>query len=371
LLARSHGCEVISRASAAAFAKSGGTIRDAGRELDVRYIIEGEIRTAGTALRISASLVDTVQDKVIWSDAFEANIDDISSVSQSLAEKVASYLGIELTRAEVHRSRRRPRSRKSRDLLLRARGIQFDEGLNRASFGHAAELLEKAIKADPENADAHALLSVLMALSSNFGFSEPSDEYNEKMLLACQRALEIDDPSSEVLGYVGCAYCDVQRFDQGLPLLDRAIELDPSNAQAKAALGTSLIIKGRLEEGVVLIEEALRLSPAYKGIAAWATVLAGAYLMLDRLAEASSSISQALRCDPTFYPTHLTAALLALKKGDMEAAERHAREAKRIDPQLDARATIRVVGRKAAEVLGQWLGLESQPASKLIGSRPN
>ncbi|MBW2397590.1 MAG: tetratricopeptide repeat protein [Deltaproteobacteria bacterium] len=362
LLARSRGCEVISRRSSSVFVESGKATREAGSELDVRYVVEGELRSTATGLRILSSLIDTTRDKVIWSDSFETRSDDIYSVSQALAERVASHLGIELTRAEVVHSRRRPRSRAARDLVLRARGIQFDEGLNRDSFARATELLEEAIAAEPDDADAHGYLALLLALSQLFGFNEAGDEHTGKVLHACRRALEIDDPSSDVLGYVGCAYCDIKRYEQGLPLLERAVELDPSNAQAKAALGTAFVGLKRFEEGAAWIEDALRLTPAYKGNATWATVLVGAYLRLGRPDDAEASIAQALRCDPTFFPAHLVAALVAVSKGDPETAERHVLEARRINPELDEGTVSRFLGRRAAGLLGQWIGAEATPA---------
>jgi tetratricopeptide (TPR) repeat protein len=159
----------------------------------------------------------------------------------------------------------------------------------------------------------------------------------------------------------GCAYCDLKQFDQGLALLERAIELNPSNAQAKAAQGAACISLERLEEGASAIKDTLRLTPAYKGIAPWATVLSGAYLRLDQLDQASASLEQALRCDPSFFPTHLTAALLALREGNPAAAERHAREAKRVYPELESETVERIVGGPAAEMLAPWLESETVP----------
>jgi len=362
LLARSRGCEVISRRSSTVFAQSGKPTREAGSDLDVRYVVEGDVRRVAAGLRISASLIDTTRDKVVWSDSFETPSDDILSVSQSLAEEVGSHLGLELTRAEVVHSRRRPGSRAARDLILRARGIQFDEGLNRNSFSRATALLEEAIAVEPDDAEAHGYLALLLALCQVFGFVDASNEHTEKVLRACHRALEIDDPSSDVLGHVGCAYCDIKRYEQGVPLLERAVELNPSNAQAKAALGTAFVGLKRFEAGAALIEDALRLTPAYKGNAPWATVLVGAYLQLDRPSEAEASIAQALRCDPTFFPAHLLAALVAVSRGDSQTAERHVREARRINPELDQGAAARLVGRRAAGVLARWFGAEAKPA---------
>lgn len=355
LLARNRGCEVISRRSATAFANGGGTTGDAGRTLDVRYVVEGQLSSARSGLRIGASLVDTSRDEVVWSDAFEIDSDDFAGVAQSLAERVAAHLGIELIRAEVGRAKRQPSDREARDLFLGAHGVLFTEGHNKESYARAIDLLSQAIARDPEYADAHGLLALLVGLGNVFGFFDSEADARERSLAACRRAIEIDDQSSDVLGYVGCAYCDLQLYDQGVALLERAIELNPSNAQAKAALGTAFIGQGRLEDGAAKIEEALRLTPAYKGIAPWATVLAGAYLRLGRLDDAATSIDQALRCDPSFFPTQLSAAMLAVLRSDPETAARHTHEAKRINPNLALETVEQLVGHNAAGQLAGWL----------------
>jgi len=360
MLARSSGCEVISRVSSMAFARRGGTIAEASGELDVQYVVEGRLRAAQDRLRVSANLIDTQRDRVLWSEDFESERDEASAVARPLAERVASHLGIELTRAEVGRSRLRPRSRAARDHLLAAQGVLFDEGHNRASYERAIALLERAIDADPSDAEAYGLLALLVALGKIFGFVDQSDATRAQAFDACRRAMELDDRSSIVLGYVGCAYCDLRESERGIPLLERAIEVNPSNAQARAALGTALIGSARATDGVAQLEHALQITPAYKGIAPWATVLATGYIRLGRLDEASASIDRALRYDPSFFPAYLAAVVVALAKGDRDTAERNAKEAKRINPDLDERAVSNLMGRSAVAAMSQWVDLRGR-----------
>jgi TolB-like protein/Tfp pilus assembly protein PilF len=359
LLARSRGCEVISSRSSDLFAMGGGTTREALNVLDVQYVVEGELRTVGGDLRIAARLIDTQHDSVVWTESFAASNEDAGIVSESVAQQVASHLGIELTRAEVGRSRRRSAHPVARDLVLSAQGVLFDEGHSRASYAHAISYLDQAIAADPEDAEAHAFLALLISLGKIFDFVDQSDPTREKALDACRRAIELDDRSSEVLGYAGCAYCDLRESEQGIPLLERAIELNPSNAQAKAALGTALIGQRRFSEGVAHLEDALRISPAYKGIAPWATVLASGYLRLGQLDEAAASIAQSLRCDPSFFPAYLMAAVVSLLTGDTNGIARNMREATRVNPDIDSRLLSRLMGRDYASELSKWL--EEEP----------
>lgn len=353
LLARSSGCEVISRLSATSFAVGGGRSSDAGRELGVRYVVEGQLRRAEDGLRVTASLVDTDDDRVVWSDVFEGPGSGASDISRQLGERIASHLGVEIARAEVGRAGRRPRSRAARDLMLTAQGILFAEGHHGHTYERATAPLEQATKKDPNSAEAFGMLALLFALGEVFGFFEKSDAFRARVLATCQRALEIDDRSSEVLGYVGCAYCDIGHYEQGIPLLERAVALNPSNAQAKAALGAGYAGVARLDEAIASTEDALRISPAFKGVAPWATLLARIYLAARRIDDAAAAVEQALRCDPTFFPAHLTAALVASRRGDESSARRHAEEAHRIRPGLDASALRRIVGSKSTETIQQ------------------
>ena len=204
------------------------------------------------------------------------------------------------------------------------------------------------------------MMALLYALGECFGFFERSEGFREKVFEICRRALDVDDRSSEVLGYVGCAYCDLRHYEQGLPLLERAVALNPSNAQARAALGTAFHGMRRFEEGAASLEAALETSPAYKGIAPWATVLAGSYLFLKRHEDAAAALASALRCDPNYFPAHLTGALMALRDGDAAAARRHLEEARRIEPGLRAEAITTIVGSEGARQLGR---LGEEPAA--------
>lgn len=302
LLARSDGCEVISSAACEAYAAGGGTSAGARDTLGIDYVVEGEVRSAAEGFRVTASLVDTKSQRILWSETFEVSASSESALSSRLAAQVASHLGIEIVRSEVGRARTRPRSRESRDLMLQAQGLLFAEGHHRSTYERAIALLEKATARTPDYAEAYGLMALLYALGNVFGFFERSEAFHEKVFAICQKAMELDDRSSEVLGFVGCAYCDLRQYDKGVPLLDRAIDHNPSNAQARAAMGAALHGLERYEESASRLEEALALSPAYKGIAPWATVLANSYLELGRLEEASEALTRATRCDPSFFP---------------------------------------------------------------------
>ena len=243
----------------------------------------------------------------------------------------------------------------SRDRVLAAQGVLYEEGHSRASYARAIGLLEQAIDAAPDDAEPHSLIAVLTALGHVFGFVDQNDTMRERAFEACRRAIELDDRSSEVLGFVGCAYCDLRQPEKGIPLLERAIESNPSNAQAKAALGTALIDGRRLNEGVEALEEALWITPAHKGIAPWSTVLSLGYLELGRREEAQASIDRSLRCDPDFYPAHLTAGIVSLLDGDTIEAERHVREAKHLHPSLDAPTAERLLGHDGASAIAAWI----------------
>lgn len=224
-----------------------------------------------------------------------------------------------------------------------------------SASGEAQERTEAGRAKDPEFADAYGWQALLYALGESFGFFEQSEAFRENVFGICRRALELDDRTSEVLGYVGWAYCDLHRDEEGVPLLERAVAHNPSNAQARAALGSAYKGLNRFQESASTLEAALEISPAYKGIALWATLLAGSYLYLylDRQEDAAATIDRALRWDPNFFPAHLTAALVALRRGDTAAARGHMDEARRIQPDLNLRAITLVLADAGARPILQ------------------
>jgi TolB-like protein len=352
LLARIPSYFVVSRLSAFSYKDKHVDVRLVGKQLGVKYAVEGRIRQGGDRVRVTIQLSDTETGEQLWAENFERDVDDVMSLQTDLAQQIASYLGTEVTRAEVKRVRESGVTNlEAWQLYNKARSAFEVTGWSKESFNTSIELLRQAIKKDPTLARAHAYLALVIAMGHGLGYLDWGDSVSQEVLDAGETALKLDGSASDVLGYAGCAYCDLRMYDRGLPLIERGIELDPSNAQAMAALGTSLINSGKPEEGVKALKAALKLTPAYGGVAVWSAMLASGWLRLGNLAEAEKEARFALKHDPRLAITHILLTETLLLQGLEDEAADQMSEALRVDPELTFAKVKHVAGRWVAEHL--------------------
>lgn len=348
LLARLPGFFVIARNSSFTYKGQQHDIRDVGRELGVRYVIEGSVRPMGSRLRITVQLVDAVTGNHLWAERFDRAADDIYEIQDEVTTGIVTRLEPELTRAEFEQMKRRPVA----DLdawayFQQANGLLSLKGWHEETFSEAADLYRKANALDPDFAASHARLSLLQALGHMVGYVSEPDE----ALAEAERALELDSRGSDVLGFAGCAISDLGYVTRGIELLERAIESDPSNAQAWAALGAALVVSRRVEEGVEKLAHGIRISPRDNRRAVWRGLLAMALGRQGKLEEAIEQARLACREDSKFHNSRVILAMLLVRAERPDEAKEAFDEALRIRPTLSEREMQGILGRRSAEIL--------------------
>ena len=337
LLAHVPDIFVISRNTAALYKDRKMDFRDIGRELGVRYLLEGSLRRRKGDLRITAQLIEAGSGAHLWAHNYDAPADRLDQIQDRLTQEIALQLGSELARAEFRLARRRPPADMDAwSLYQSARGTLMFKGWNQSSLRQAIEQLHKAIELDPTYAAPQAYLALLLALGHWTRLVDDLSAAHDESILLADRALELEPDSSEVLGYAGCAYSDLGYKERGVPLLERAIELDASNAQARAALGAALIVTGELDSGIEALSEAVRISPKDPGLALWATILALGTAFSGDIERAEEWSILAFKSDPHFFPCLVVRAWVQLARGEVEAAQTSIDEAGRLYPKLDA-----------------------------------
>ena len=348
LLARMPGFLVIARNSSFTYKGQQRDIRDVGRELGVRYVIEGSLRPMGKSLRITVQLVEAETGNHLWAERFDRAADDIYEILDEMTTGIVTRLEPALTRAEFEQIKRRPVA----DLdawayFQEANGLLALKGWHEETFTEAAELYRKANTLDPEFAASHARLSLLQALGHMVGYVSEPDE----ALAEAERALELDNRGSDVLGFAGCALSDLGHTTRGIELLESAVESDPSNAQAWAALGAALMVSKRLDEGVEKLAHGIRISPRDNRRAIWRGLLA---MGLGRQGKQDEAIEQArLACreDDKFHNSRVILTMLLIRAERLDEAKAALEEALRIRPGLCERELQGIVGRKGAQIV--------------------
>ena len=348
LLARIPSFFVIARNSSFSYKGQQRDIRQVGRELGVRYVVEGSLRPIGDRLRVTIQLIEAETGNHIWAERFDRAAADLFEVQDEITNAIVARLEPELTRAEFEVIRRRPPADMDAwDYYRKASGILSLKGWHERTFAEGAELYRKAIALDPEFAPARAALSLLLSLGHMIGHVTEPDE----ALAEADRALALDSDSSEVLGFAGCALSDIGHTIRGIELLEKAIEQDPSNAQAWVALGAALLTDRQPELAIEKLEHGLRISPRDNRLAVWGGIYALALGFVGRLDEAVEQARVACRRDDKLHNPRVVLAALLVDGDRLEEAASALAQARRIRPQLSLREARGIIGGRYAKAL--------------------
>jgi adenylate cyclase len=350
LLARIPSFFVIARNSSFSYKGKQRDIRQVGRELGVRYVVEGSLRPVGDRLRVTIQLIEAETGNHIWAERFDRTAADLFEVQDEITNAIVARLEPELTRAEFELIRRRPPADMDAwDYYRQARGILSMKGWHESTFAEGAELYRKAIALDPEFAPARAALSLLLAIGHLIGYVAESDE----ALSEADQALALDSDSSEVLGFAGCALSDIGHATRGIELLEKAIERNPSNAQAWVALGAAQLTNRQPERAIESLEHGLRISPRDNLLAVWGSIYAVALGFVGRLDDAIEQARIASRRDDKLHNPRVVLAALLVTENRLDEAASALAEARRIRPQLSPREVRGIVGGQFAKALGK------------------
>jgi len=327
-LARVDGLEVASRTSVFALKAKPMDVRAIGAHLNVPIVLEGTVRRAGTRLRITAQLTDVTDGRLMWSERYDRELEDVFDVQDELARAIVTTLRRTVLRdlGEVH-PRRYTESVAAYNLYLKGRWHW-----NRRTPGdvdQAITLFEQALAEDPACALAHAGLADAHALQLDYR-SIPVKEGLERAKAEARRALELDEELSEPhtsLGFVKFIYeWDWEGADREFR---RAIELDPRYPTAHQWYAWLLVSQGRVREALAEVQVAVELDPVSvspRRSLGWISYHARDY------AAAVFHLRRALTLDPMSEETHRLLGHMYMMAGDAERAEAELREALRLLP---------------------------------------
>jgi adenylate cyclase len=353
LLARVPGFFVISRSSSFAYRNTTQDVRYVGRELGVRYVVEGSIRASDKRTRILTELVEAESGKQIWTQRFDVELADTFDLQDEIAHQIIRELEPELTRAELTLiQRQRPDNLDAWSRYRQALGAIVLNGWNEEALAKAITHLRDAIALDPNFALAHAMVALLGAINANMSFAEDRFAAQQQALRDAETAVSLDPNASEVLGYAGCALSDIGELTRGREWLERAIEIDPSNAQAHVALGAAQVQRHELDAGIKAMQHGIRLSPRDAKLPFWGMVLAAGLARADRLLEAAlAETLNSCRRDGRLYGARVIAAFVLLRLGREREARAAMTEARRIRPALSIEEIQHFFGRYIARDL--------------------
>ena len=327
-LARVSWFFVIARNSSFTYKGRAADVRQVGRELGVRYVLEGSVRRAGNRVRITGQLVDATSAAHLWADRFEGDLEDIFDLQDKITASVAGAIEPKLLQAEILRARTKPtESLSAYDLYLRALGMLYE--YTETSTAAVQVLLDQAIAADPHYAAAYALAAWCLNGRVEHGWSADEASWARAVRLA-RLALEHgrDDPFALAVGGLVIAMRG-GHVAEGLAHIEHALKLNPNAARAWELCGRVCSRLGQHGRSIECFEKAMRLSPL-DPMAVWQYVgIAWPYFLTGRHDEAIAWADKAARVMPNIsqpWRIMLAAGALAGRDEVVEQALRRLRD---------------------------------------------
>ena len=321
---------VIARNSAFTYKGRAVDVRQVGRELGVRYVLEGSVRKAGGRVRIACQLAEAETGRQLWSERFDAALDDIFELQDRVTEAVAGALEPSLRAAEIRRATAKPTgSLTAYDLYLRA--LPHHYALTKADNETALDLLRRAVAADPGFALAKGTAAVFYAARASHQWSEPGDTARGVALAREALAGAGDDPATLRLAGHAIAYLG-RDYEAALAAIGRAVAINPNSAQAASSAGWVHNYAAEPASAIPLFRRAVRLSPRDPDIGMMRAGEAIAHLMLGDLPAALRCAEEGVRQAQMHSGCH-RALIVALWRLGREAEAREAAQAfLRVEP---------------------------------------
>jgi len=325
-LSRFKSLFVIARNSSFTFKGKAVDIKDVGRRLGVRYVLEGSVRKAAGKVRITGQLIDAVTGAHIWADRFERDLKDVFALQDEVTVAVVSAIRPKLLQAEIElATRRRSENLTAYDFSLRAR--QQSYLMTREGVAEALRLSRRALELDPRSGFVAALAGMGHTMSVLSGYSADPQFDRQEAVRLHRLALSIDDNDPEILAMA----CLISAFMIGdreneMEMADRAVALNPNSSNAWNSRGWVYKMAGLQEEAVRSLERAIRMSPIDPLLHRALVGIALAFIELRRFDEAIVAGKKAQRQNP-FYPAayRCLASAFAHLGRDAEAREAAAR----------------------------------------------
>jgi adenylate cyclase len=294
-----------------------------GRQLGVRYVLEGSIRKSGERIRVTAQLIDVNTEQHVWADRYDRELNDVFAIQDEISMSIMVALQVQLTEGDQARLRARGISNLDAYLkLLQARDhfSQFSKEGNIL----ARQKSQEAIALAPEYASAYAGVSWTYLLETWLGWSDFPRQSIALAMEYAQKCLALDESLSDAHGALGLVYLVMHQWDKAVKECELAVSLNPNSADAIAILAIVYRSVGRVEEAVALLNKAFRLNPMPPDW--YLHDLGSCYRLLGRHDEAIAMLKRVLNRNPSYLHSRVSLIATYVMSGKVEAARTEAVE---------------------------------------------
>jgi TolB-like protein/multisubunit Na+/H+ antiporter MnhF subunit len=334
-LSRISGSFVIGRHTAFTYKGKAVDLKQIGRELNVRYVLEGSVQRGGNRLRVNVQLVDAETGAHLWADRFDKPIADLFDMQDEIVSHLANTLDAQLTEEEARRSERSPHP-SSMDLYFQGKALLY-KGWTPEYLAQARGIFERALALDPMNVEAMVWMALADLIVGTTYFTD-----DRATLLAAAEAASIKVLSlapNHAFAHVmyGVFLISTNRAAVGMAQCERALALDRNLAEAHAMIGTAKHLMGRAAETEAHIKEAMRLSPRDMFVHRWLMMVGFAKLQINADAEALCWFRRSIEANRNYPLPHIGLAVTLALRGSLDEARTAAKAGLAIVPSFTIR----------------------------------
>jgi len=326
---------VISRNSTFIYKGKSVKIQEVGRNLGVRYILEGSVQKAGERVRITAQLIDATTGHHLWAERYDRSMEDFFNLQDEITQEIAIALQVELTEGERARAYRTTKNLEAWACVVQAVGCF--RLFTREDNAKARKLAIRATKLDPEYVLAWTALGWTHAMDAGFGTGESATEHLKKAVTLAEKAVAMDDSNAEARSLLGYVRLFQKEYDKALMEGSKAVDLDPNNAYSHSTLAHTMLFSGDFSGAIKMFHKAMRLSPYYPD---WNLLnLGNAYYMSGQYKEAVEAwkhhhmlLKRRGLSERRFLIGHVGLTACYMRLGQEDLAKKHLKEVFRLNP---------------------------------------
>jgi TolB-like protein/Tfp pilus assembly protein PilF len=334
-LSRINGAFVIARNTAFTFKGKAVDVKKLGRELNVRYVLEGSVQRAGNRLRLNVQLIDAETGNHLWAERFDKPVADLFEVQDEVVSRLANALDAELIAAEARRAECSLHP-DAMDLVFQGRAW-FNKGLTPDHMARARTFFEQAMALDPKNVEAMVGLAQVDATT---GAALMTDDWSARFTSAeatLTEALSLAPNHALAHVFLGLVQIYTKRAAQGIAQCEQALALNRNLAAAHALIGGGKCFLGRGAETEAHVNEALRLSPRDRFAHRWFLWVGVAKTHLNADDEAVLWIRRGLDANRNHSMAHFNLAAALARLGKLDEARAIMRAGLTLDPSFTIR----------------------------------
>jgi adenylate cyclase len=332
-LSRIKGSFVIARNTAFTFKGKNVDAKEIGRELGVRYVLEGSVQRDQNRVRVNAQLVDAESGAHLWADRFEEDVADLFKLQDEVVARLANTLDLELVEAEAAKGARSTNP-DANDLVMRGRALINEQGLqpSKERNNAARTLFEQALAIDPNNAAAVVGVAATYHWEYTQGWGNAQIDYDAKVLGQLDRAIALAPGFSKSYEmksyYLGYSH----RFDEAVHVANAGLAVNPNNSYLYDARASAEMSLGRFDEAKSDVQQAIRFSPRDPFITLFQRQLGDIEIGAGRPEAAIIEYRKALDAGQHWFGTYASLAAAYALLGKMDEAKPYVAETLRLNP---------------------------------------